>query len=370
MAEQTEAEKRKAKFKLRKLVRMLEKQRARHTELISVYIPAGYNMQGTIDQLSTEAGTARNIKSATTRKNVTGALEKMLQHLRQYKRTPVHGLALFAGNVAEREGQQDFQVWSVEPSENIQVKLYQCEQTFFLDPLIEQLEIKAVYGLLVMDRREANLALLKGKQIVPILNLDSMVPGKFKVGGQSAGRMARVIEGMAKDFYKKVGNFANEKFLAPEIKGIIVGGPGPTKEDFVNGDFLRTEIKKKVLGTKNIGYTGEFGLKELVDRSEDILEKEEISREVQLVQRFLTLLATRKALVVYGEEAVRKVADTRAVDILLISEDFPEDKAEELMDKVEEAGGQTYIISKDTREGQQLAGLSGGIAAILRYAVQ
>ncbi|MEM4247677.1 MAG: peptide chain release factor aRF-1 [Candidatus Nanoarchaeia archaeon] len=359
MVDVAEAEKRKQRFKLRKLVRMLEKKRARHTELISVYIPAGYNIQGIIDQLATEAGTARNIKSATTRKNVTGALEKMLQHLRQYKRTPPHGLALFAGNVAEREGQQKFEVWSLEPPEDIRVKLYQCEQ--------EQLEVKAVYGLLVMDRREANLALLKGKQIVPVVNLDSMVPGKFKVGGQSAARMARVIEGMAKDFYKKVGDIVNEKFSAAEIKGIIVGGPGPTKEDFVNGDFLRTDVKKKILGTKNIGYTGEFGLKELVDRSEDILEKEEVMREAQLVQRFLTLLATRKTMVAYGEEAVRKVADTRAVEVLLISEDYPEDKAEELIDKVEEAGGEAYIISKETREGQQLAGL-GGVAAILRYA--
>jgi len=368
MAEPTEAEQRKLKFQLRKLVRELGKQRARHTELISVYIPAGYNIQGILDQLSTEAGTARNIKSATTRKNVAGALEKMLQHLRQYKRTPPHGLALFAGNVSEREGQQDFKVWSIEPSQEIRVKLYQCEQTFFLEPLKEQLEVKATFGLLVMDRKEANLALLKGKAIVPVMNMDSMVPGKFKAGGQSAARMARVIEGMAKDFYKKIAAACNEKFAPAEVKAIIVGGPGPTKEDFVNGDFLKTDVQKKVIATKNIGYTGEFGLRELVQRSEDVLEKEEVMRETQLVQRFLTLLATRKTLVAYGEEAVQKVVDARAVEILLISDGFPEDKAEAFMDKVEEAGGEAYIISRETGEGQQLAGL-GGIAAILRYAV-
>lgn len=369
MTDVNEKEQRKLRFKLRKLVRELEKFRARHTELITIYVPASYNIQGTIDQIATEAGTARNIKSAGTRKNVTAALERMLQHLRSYKKTPPHGLAVFSGNVAEREGQQDFRIWSIEPPEEIRVKMYKCDQTFFLEPLKEQLETKSTYGLLVMDRREANLALLKGKQIVPIINLDSMVPGKFKVGGQSAQRMARVIEGLAKDFYKKVGGFVNEKFSSPEIKGILVGGPGPTKEDFVAGEFIRTDIKKKVLAVKNIGYTGEFGLKELVERSEDILEKEEMMVEVKLVQKFLTLLATRKNMVTYGEESVRKALDINAVETLLISDDFPDDKTEEFVDKAEIAGGDVFIISKETREGQQFAGL-GGVGAILRYAVQ
>jgi len=369
MTDVNEKEQRKLRFKLRKLVRELEKHRARHTELITVYVPAGYNLQGIFDQLAAEAGTSRNIKSAGTRKNVTTALEKMLSHLRGYKKTPPHGLAVFSGNIAEREGQQDFKIWSLEPPEEIKVKMYRCDQAFYLDPLIEQLETKSTYGLLVMDRREANLALLKGKQIISLIDLDSMVPGKFKVGGQSAGRMARVIEGMAKDFYKKVGGFVNDKFSGAEIKGILVGGPGPTKEDFVNGDFMRTDVKKRVVAVKNIGYTGEFGLKELVERSEDVLEKEEMMTEVKLVQRFLTLMATRKNMIAYGEEAVKKVVDMNAVEILMISEDFPDEKTEKYMDQVEEAGGDVYIISKDTREGVQFAGI-GGIGAILRYAVQ
>ncbi len=368
MSEQSDKDQRRLKLQLRRLVRELGKQRARHTELITIYVPAGYNIQNSIDQIATEAGTARNIKSAQTRKNVTGALEKMLQQLRQYKKTPPHGLALFCGNVSEREGAEDFKIWAIEPTDDIKVKIYRCDQAFFLEPLREQLEVKALYGLLVMDRKEANLALLKGKQIVPILNLDSMVPGKFKVGGQSAGRMARVIEGMANDFYKKVGGFANEKFADKNIKGIIIGGPGPTKEDFARGDFMRTDIKKKLLGTKNIGYTGEYGLKELVDRSDDILEKEELMQETRIVQRLLMTMATRKQFAAISEENVRKAIDARAVEVLLISDGLPEEKADELMDKAEEAGADVYVISRDTREGEQLYGM-GGIAAILRFAI-
>jgi len=227
-----------AKLKLRRIIRDLSKKRARHTEFISVYVPTGYNIQGIIDQISSELGTARNIKTTSTRKNVTGALEKMLQTLRLYKKTPEHGLAIFTGNISEREGQTDIQVWEIEPSEDLRVKMYKCDQVFYLEPLMEQLETKIVYGLLVMDRREANLALLKGKHIIPLMKLDSMVPGKFRVGGQSAQRFARTIEGMAKDWYKKIGDKAVESFKPNEIAGLIVGGPGPTKEDFLK------EVKK------------------------------------------------------------------------------------------------------------------------------
>lgn len=38
----------------------------------------------------------------------------------------------------------------------------------------------------------------------------------------------------------------NDAFLAiPDLKGVIVGGPGHTKEEFVEGDYLHHEIKQK-----------------------------------------------------------------------------------------------------------------------------
>ncbi len=357
----------KLKYELKKVVRKLEKFRARHTELISVYVPQDYNINLIINQLSTEAGTARNIKSASTRKNVEAALEKMMSQLRIYKKIPKNGLAIFSGNVAEA-GKQNFQVWAVEPPEPLKVKLYKCAQTFYLEPLKDQIAVKVAYGLIVMDRREADIAILRGKAIETLVSMKSMVPGKFKVGGQSAARFARVIDGMAKDFYKKIGEAVNKTFEKVEVEGIIVGGPGPTKETFVNGEFIRTNIKKKIIGIKHLGYTGEFGLKELVEKSEDILTKEEIVKEKKAMDRLLKLLATKPDLVVYGEKEVRDVAEMKAVETILISEDVPEKIADELIEKVEETGGDVILISKETKEGQQLIGL-GGVAAILRYAI-
>jgi len=82
----------KQRYELKKFIKQMEKYRGRHTELVTVYVPAGYDLHKIINHLSEEAGTASNIKSTSTRKNVQDALEKMIQHLRLYTKTPPNGL--------------------------------------------------------------------------------------------------------------------------------------------------------------------------------------------------------------------------------------------------------------------------------------
>jgi transcriptional regulator with XRE-family HTH domain len=172
------------KHKLKKFIKDLSRHKGRHTELVSVYIPQGYDMNKIIQHLSQESGTATNIKDATTRKNVITALDKMIQHLRLFKKTPEHGLAAFSGNVAAQQGKQDFEVWSIEPPVPLKTRIYMCDKTFVLDLLEDMLETKEVYGLVVMDRRDANIAYLKGKTIIPLQKTHSEVPGKIRAGGQ------------------------------------------------------------------------------------------------------------------------------------------------------------------------------------------
>jgi len=172
------------KHKLKKFIKDLSSHKGRHTSFVSVYIPKDYDIIKIIQHLSQESGTATNIKDATTRKNVIDALEKMIQHLRLFKKTPENGLAAFSGNVASQEGKQDFEVWSIEPPIPLKTRIYKCDKTFVLDLLEDMLETKEVYGLIVMDRRDANIAYLKGKTIVPLRKTHSQVPGKFKAGGQ------------------------------------------------------------------------------------------------------------------------------------------------------------------------------------------
>jgi len=170
-------------FKLKKLIKELDAIRGRHTELVSVYVPAGYNLTDIINQLKDEQGTASNIKSKTTRKNVLAALERIIQHLRVFKRTPANGLVVFCGNVSPVEGKEDIRLWSFEPPMRLKTKLYWCDQVFVLDPLKEVVEEKEVYGLIVLDAKDANIGLLVGKTIQPLKHMESRVPAKTVKGG-------------------------------------------------------------------------------------------------------------------------------------------------------------------------------------------
>jgi len=360
----------KERHRLRQFIFELEKIKGRHTELVSVYIPAGYDMIKIIQHLQQEQGTASNIKDKNTRTKVIDSIEKMVQHLRLFKSTPKNGLAVFSGDASDKENKIDIKVWSIEPPDSLSIRLYRCDQTFLLEPLRSMIEVKEVFGLIVLDKREANVGLLRGMNIIVLSSMTSGVPGKTKAGGQSQARFARLREEATHDFFKRIAEVSNKEFLEkPEIKGILIGGPGPTKEDFVNGSYLNNELKQKLLAVKDISYTDEFGLHELVDKSHDVLAEEEISIEKKLVQRFYEMLAKEEEKTAYGYKETKKALEIGAVDIILVSDNFTEESIESLEIEAEKYKTEVRIISVETREGKQLKDL-GGIAAILRYPIK
>lgn len=168
---------------MKKFIKELDRIRGRHTELVSVYIPVGFNIQDTMGMLKQEHTLASNVKDKTVRKNVMSALEKIVQHLKIFKQTPPNGLIVFAGNVSDKPGAADIKLWSIEPPEKLTAKIYRCDQVFVLDPLKEMVKERELYGLIVLDAKEATIGLLKGKAIESLKHLESAVPSKTVKGG-------------------------------------------------------------------------------------------------------------------------------------------------------------------------------------------
>jgi len=315
----------KARYQFRRMLEDLAGKRGRGTELVSVYITPDSELIKVVQQLRDEQGTAANIKSKATRKNVVSALERIVQFLRSYidthRLSPSNGMAIFCGNVAGREDIADVQLYWVEPPEPITVRMYRCDQEFVLEPLREMLQVKETVGVLVMDRREATLATLRGKHVEIVRRLTSGVPGKHGKGGQSARRFERLIEIAAHEYAKRVAEAANKIFSqTPDLRAILVGGPGPTKDEFLKSELLRDELRKKIAGVLDTGYTDEQGVKEVVNKSGEVLADLDILKEKSLVQRFMEELVAGKGLVAYGEREIRRSLELGAVKLLLISE--------------------------------------------------
>ncbi len=398
-------------YEVKKTLKELSQKKGRGTELVSVYIPPDRQISDVVKHMREELSQSANIKSKQTKKNVQSAIEVIMQRMKLFPKPPEKGLVLFVGMIPRGgPGTEKMETYVFEPPETVQTYIYHCNSEFYLEPLQEILAEKDVYALAVIDRKEATLAILRGKRIDIIKHLTSGVPGKHKAGGQSQRRFDRLIDLAAHEFLKRIGDHMNDAYLnVPDLKGVIIGGPGHTKEEFVEGDYLHHEIKQKIITTVDTSYTGEFGIREVMDKSMDVLTEIDVMREKKLMQRFLHELIDEDGLASYGEAEVRHNLQVGAVEILLLSEDLKKkrliyhcpscqgkiqktieremeseeiscptcgekiktdegrDLIDDFLDMVEEVGSEIEIISTETEEGIQLIKAFGGIAAILRY---
>lgn len=405
------------------MLNILASKTGSHTELITLYIPPGKQISDVINMLRDEYGTASNIKSTTTRKNVQEAIVKVQQRLKLFKDSGENGLVIFCGAIPQEgggPGSERMETYVIIPPEPIRIYLYRCDSRFHTEHLQELLKEKETYGILLIDATGATIATLQGKRLEIIRQMYSGVAGKTRAGGQSARRYERLREMQLNEYFTRVGQHANEIFLPIDtLKGIILAGPGPTKYDFEKGDYLNYQLKNKIIDTIDTAYVEEQGVKEVVEKAPEIMRKVRYIEEKQIMQQFLYEVGHDTGMITYGEVEVRNALAAGAVRTLLISEKVDllrvtvkcsacsyeekhtvktqalmefeqgligkacpkcqapsllvadkQDIIDDLAELAQQANAEVEIISTETEEGQMLKSAFGGIAAILRFKMQ
>ena len=89
------------RFRLKRNLERLAAREGRGTELVSLYVPPGRQVSEVVAMLNNEYGTASNIKSNTTRKNVQDAITRVTQRMKIFKKVPENGLVLFCGAIPQ-----------------------------------------------------------------------------------------------------------------------------------------------------------------------------------------------------------------------------------------------------------------------------
>ncbi|MDG6956969.1 MAG: peptide chain release factor aRF-1 [Nitrososphaerota archaeon] len=403
-------------YKVRKLISELSSKEGRGTELVSLYIPPKKAIHEAIANLREEWGTAGNIKSDTTRNHVQDALTKAMQRLKLYRTVPDMGLVVFSGALPTNgPGSEVVNVWEIIPPKPVQTYLYACDDHFRVEYLRDMLREDKVFGLLVIDSSDVGLGILSGGSLEIVDLMTSGISGKTRKGGQSARRYERGREMELTYFFNRVAEHATRTFVdGNKVTGLIVGGPGPTKDDFLKGGYLHYELQKKVIAVLDLGYSGREGVRELVEKASDILKDVRLVEEKRLVQKFLGEVNRQGGLAVYGLPRVLDALQKASTEVVLVSDDLEMVKIEatckkcgapksqtvpsskkiqsrqdmgatpcancgatdyefsekDLVDVLEEmafqAGSKVEVISSGTEEGSMFKTF-GGIAALLRY---
>jgi len=405
-------------YDLKRQLEELKKCRGKHTELISLYVPPSKQIFDVVSYLRNEYSQSQNIKSKTTMKNVLSAIESIMSRLKTFKQPPPHGLVMFVGHKSVGADKTDMVAYIIEPPMPLVTFLYRCDSEFYTEPLEEMLTEKEIYGLLLIDRRECTIGMLRGSRVEMLRYMTSQVPGKHGRGGQSQRRFERLTEIAAHEWFVKCGERASEIFLSEQkLKGLLIGGPGPTKQYFVDEVYLHYEIQNKIIDTFDTGYTDEFGLRELVTAAADKMTDLRVSQEKKVMKRFLSEVSkSEKSMAVYGEHQVRKALEMGVVDTLLLSDDLRKyritmkcqtcgytqektmtekaledftspscptcktsipmlitqkvDLVDELSDLAEKTSVTVKLISRNSEEGESLYIAFDGLAGILRYPIE
>ena len=252
-------------------------------------------------------------------------------------------------------GSEVVNLYEIAPPKPVNAYLYQCDDHFHLEWLKDMLREDKVYGILALDASETGLGILSGDRLDVVDHITSGVSGKTRKGGQSARRYERLRDMELTYYYTRVGEHATRVFIdGGKVTGMIVGGPGFTKDEFMKGDYLHYELKKKVLVVIDTSYSGREGVRELVERAADTLKDVRLVEEKKLVQRFILEVNKQGGLALYGLPRVIDSLQKANADVVLVSDDLETLRLDAKCKKCGELKTQVTLNSEKVAKKQAL----------------
>ena len=229
----------------------------------------------------------------------------------------------------------------------------------------------------------------------------------------SARRYERLREMELTEYFNRLADHAKKVFLDQyQVKGLIISGPGPTKDEFVKDKYLDYRLQNVIVGVLDTGYAGREGVRETIEKSSKLLENVRVVEERKLVQRFLREVNSDTGLAIYGIQDILAALRKAAVDTIMISDDVEtfylkaackkcgnvvekfvtrqqlvgekqnllacpkcgsneveiteKDIVDYFADASIDSGANVEVISSKTEDGAMLKSF-GGVAALLRY---
>ena len=313
------------KYKLKRLIKTLEKARGLGTSVVTVMIPANYQINLIRQLLTDEYSTATNIKSRVNRLSVLSAITSAQTRLKQYKQTPPNGLALFCGEVVADDGKSKKLVLDIEPPKPLTRKLYLCDNKFHLEALTEMLNDDETFGFIIIDGNGTLFATLSGNNKTIVSQFTVTLPKKHGRGGQSALRFARLRLEARHNYIRKVAETATHCFISKNIcnvKGIIIAGSAELKKQLYDSQLFDKRLHERVLKLIDTSYGGENGFNQAIELASDIMGSMKMIQEKKILTDFFSEISQDTGKYCFGIRDINYALEMGAIEILIIDQDL------------------------------------------------
>eukprot|EP00052_Salpingoeca_macrocollata_P034584 m.12013 g.12013 ORF g.12013 m.12013 type:complete len:387 (-) comp6671_c0_seq1:49-1209(-) len=252
---------------------------------------------------------------AFNRKSVQRALRQAQQQVKLLNnRLPPTGVMIFCGEDV---------AMTVHPPLRVTRATYLCDRRFHTEVLEEMMEDRPLFGFVICDGQAASLHSLVGKEHKLLQTVHSTAKGRTRRGGQSSGRFARQREGQEWEYVKDICDAMSAVFLNDDGKspytGLVLGGKANIKRMVESAPDLDPRVKRLVVATVELSCTGEAGLAEAIEKTEQSRHRAAGAVEDEVMQTFETEIQKQSAMVCYGLQETLFAIETHAVKTLFLN---------------------------------------------------
>jgi protein pelota len=220
------------------------------------------------------------------------------------------------------------------------------------------------YAIVTLDTREAGIGVVKSTHLQILPTLESGATGKMY---QERGRKSS-----PSNYFEKVADALAT--ISPSGVNVYVLGPGNTKNLFAN--FLEQNRKEfgKVLIIEGSDTSGEDGVYLALRNKnlQDSLGETRLAKASKIIQEVMRRVSLGDSRIAMAFKDNLAAARSGATESLLVSDqvfsrpDIEEDSLVELLNRVEEFRGETFLLDSSTDLGSQVGSL-GGLVGLLRF---